>query len=1243
MGVLWLDEVDKDDVPLVGGKGANLGELLRVGIPVPEGFVVDANTFKQFIESTGLKNKIMEILNSIDVNNVNELEEASKKIRKMIEETPMPKEIEEEIKKAYRQLCEEVGEEVYVAVRSSATAEDLPSVAEDEFVLVKINGFVRLMSVKDVYEEFHKGSKVEIPAMKDGKVVWAEVKDVYKHNGYGKMLKIKTKSGREIVVSPNHSIILLDEKKLEPYVVPYAKDVVGKRVPVTAKIETNPILRELNLAEMFECYERDGRVTFKDDKRRKGLPKILKLDEDTMFFFGLFLADGTVDLKGRCVVVTSKHKELVESVMTFAKKLGLKASVDKRGNVRIYSIDLVEFMTRMFIERFDGVGKGKTCKTKRIPDFVFNVSESLIGNFLAGLFDGDGYVGDEISLTTTSKLMCVGIVKLLEMLGIAPYIREKNGYYTIYIPKAYLSKFAEKIPLRAKADRLREVVEKWKESKKFDFYEVFQPELEIDLPKVEKKVAFCPICGSKLSKTSKYKGRERYLCKSCRKTFYSDEVKFKVVDVDAVRDLKGRFKSGIVPHNAGKFSRNVGKRKLMEIASRYGLNLKFVNDELLWDVVEDVDEIEYSGVVYDFVIPEIENFACGLGGIITHNSASFAGQQETYLNVKGEDEVVDKVKKCWSSLYTPRAIFYRVQQGFRHEDVSIAVVVQKMVNSEKSGVMFTSHPITGEKIAIIEAVFGLGEAIVSGEVTPDHYEYDRIQRKLINVQIAYKKFMLTRQDGKTVRVELGEKGKERVLSDQEIEELVKLGEIIEEHYGHPQDVEWAIEKGKIYIVQSRPITTIKGKVETEEVEEGEILVKGLGASPGIGVGKVKIVLSSDEINKVEEGDVLVTTMTTPDMVPAMRKASAIVTDEGGLTCHAAIVSRELGIPAVVGTGNATKVLKEGMIVTVDGDKGLVYKGALKEKRKEEVKTVAIAPQIITATEVKVNLSIPDVAEKVAKETNADGVGLLRIEHMVLSLKKHPMKYIKDGEIDVYIDELYRGLKKVVKAFYPKPVWIRTLDAPTDEFRSMEGGENEPVESNPMLGYRGIRRDLKEEMHFRAEMRAIKKLIDEGYTNIGIMLPLVTRVEEVKRAKEIALEEGIPLDKIDFGIMVETPACALIIEDIIRECGITFISFGTNDLTQYTLAVDRNNENVAYLYSEKHPAVLKLIEHVINVCKKYGVKTSICGQAGSDPKFAEMLVKMGIDSISANPDAVQRVREAVARIEKKLILEKIRNL
>ncbi len=623
--------------------------------------------------------------------------------------------------------------------------------------------------------------------------------------------------------------------------------------------------------------------------------------------------------------------------------------------------------------------------------------------------------------------------------------------------------------------------------------------------------------------------------------------------------------------------------------------------------------------------------------------ASFAGQQETYLNVKGEDDVVNKVKECWSSLFTPRAIYYRVQKGFRHEDVSIAVVVQKMVNSEKSGVMFTSHPVTGEKKCIIEAIFGLGEAIVSGLVTPDTYVYDREKRELVEVKIGEKEFMITKQDGKTVKVKLDpEKAKERVLSDDEIERLVTLGELIEDHYGKPQDVEWAIEKGKIYIVQSRPVTTIRSKeAEEEEGEmEGKILLKGLGASPGIATGKVKVIFGEEEISKVEEGDILVTTMTTPDMVPAMKRAAAIVTDEGGMTCHAAIVSRELGVPAIVGTKTATKVLKDGMIVTVDGEKGIVYEGKV-EKKVEEKPVVSAAP-IITATEVKVNISIPDVAEKVAKETNADGVGLFRIEHMVLALEKHPMKFIRDGEMDRYVDLLYEEMKKVVKAFYPKPVWIRTLDAPTDEFRSMEGGEDEPIEANPMLGFRGIRRDLMEDEHFRAEMRAIKKLIDEGYTNVGIMLPLITSPSEIRRAKAIAIAEGLPLEKIEFGIMVETPAAAMIIEDLVKE-GIDFISLGTNDLTQYTLAVDRNNENVAYLYDETHPAVMKLIERTIKICKENGVKTSICGQAGSYPHVVEKLVEIGIDSVSANPDAVHKIREVVARVERKIILEKLRKL
>ncbi len=623
--------------------------------------------------------------------------------------------------------------------------------------------------------------------------------------------------------------------------------------------------------------------------------------------------------------------------------------------------------------------------------------------------------------------------------------------------------------------------------------------------------------------------------------------------------------------------------------------------------------------------------------------ASFAGQQETFLNVHGPDDVVENVRKCWSSLYTPRAIYYRVRHNFTHEDVSIAVVVQKMINSEKSGVMFTSHPVTGEKICIVEAVFGLGEAIVSGSVTPDSYTYDRNKKEMVESKVAKKNFMLVRQDGKTVEIKLDDKkANERVLSDEELREVFALGDVIEEHYGWPQDVEWAIENGKVYITQSRPVTTIKeGAEESEEgeLEEGEVLIKGLGAAPGVGVGNVKIVMEEKEVGKVKEGDILVTTMTSPDMVPAMQRASAIVTDEGGMTCHAAIVSRELGVPAIVGTSKGSKVLEDGATVTVDGDRGVVYSGKVKkEEKKEEAVTTAAAP-IITATEVKVNLSIPDAAEKAAA-TGADGVGLFRIEHMVLGLNKHPMKFIRDGEMEEYIDLLARETKKVAKAFYPKPIWVRSLDAPTDEFRGMVGGEDEPIEANPMMGFRGIRRDLKEEEHFRTELRAMKRLADEGFTNIGIMLPLVGHPSEVRRAKQILHEEGLDTETIDFGVMVETPAAALVIEEIIEE-GITFVSFGTNDLTQYTLAVDRNNENVAYLYAETHPAVMRLIERVILVCREKGVQTSICGQAGSYPKVVDKLVRLGIDSVSANSDAVKTIRETVAQVEKRIMLDESR--
>ena len=625
--------------------------------------------------------------------------------------------------------------------------------------------------------------------------------------------------------------------------------------------------------------------------------------------------------------------------------------------------------------------------------------------------------------------------------------------------------------------------------------------------------------------------------------------------------------------------------------------------------------------------------------------ASFAGQQDTFLHVSGDDEVIEYIRKCWASLFEARAIFYREENNFEHSKVYIAVVVQKMANADKAGVMFTVNPSTGEEIALIEGSWGLGEAVVSGDVTPDNYQVDKKDNEIINVTISDKKVMYTNDEaGTSVKVDVPDNlRKERVLSDEELIELTEMGKRVQAHYGEPMDTEWAFEKDMLFLLQARPITTL-GDVAADDdssADVGEVLVRGLGASPGMASGKVKIVLDIDELDKIEDGDIMVTTMTTPDMVPAMRRASGIVTDEGGVTCHASIISRELGIPCVVGTGDATKTLKENSGVTLDGKKGLVFDGI--SDTKEEAAPVATAvgeAPILTVTEVKANVSMPEAAERAAA-TGADGVGLLRTEHLMLTAGIHPGKFIADGREDELIDTIADNVMIVADAFYPKPVWYRTLDAPTDEFITLEGGENEPREHNPMLGWRGIRRELDQPEILKCEFKAIKKLHEKGYTNIGIMIPLSQSPAELVQAKALCSEVGLePHKDVDFGMMVEIPAAAIMIDEYI-DIGIDFVSLGTNDLTQYTLAVDRNNEFVAKHYSEEHPAVMKLIERTIKKCVAAGVKCSICGQAGSVPHIVEKLVGFGITSVSSNADAVAEVRKTVARAEQKIILDAAR--
>ncbi len=634
--------------------------------------------------------------------------------------------------------------------------------------------------------------------------------------------------------------------------------------------------------------------------------------------------------------------------------------------------------------------------------------------------------------------------------------------------------------------------------------------------------------------------------------------------------------------------------------------------------------------------------------------ASFAGQQETYLNVTGDD-LLNRVRDCWASLFTQRALYYRQEQGFEHDLVDIAVVVQEMVDADKSGVLFTSHPSTGAAAVTIEAAWGLGEAVVSGAVTPDNYVIDRATGDLTDESVATKKVMHVRdpETGETVERPVPEdRREERVLSDSELNELLALGEEIEDYYGEPQDVEWAIADDTVYLLQSRPITTIAegsqaggvadgGVADKIEADEADVLLSGLGASPGRVAGEVRIVDKLDQLDKVEEGDIIVADMTTPDMVPAMKRAVGIITDEGGMTSHAAIVSRELGVPAVVGAEHATERLRDGQLVTIDGDKGSIEAGAEAETDHDAVAEVRPQAPVkpMTATEVKVNVSIPDAAERAAA-TGADGVGLLRIEHMILSLGKTPERYIEDNGPEAYVDEIVQGVQGVADEFYPRPVRVRTLDAPTDEFRQLEGGEDEPAEHNPMLGYRGIRRSLDRPDVFAHELEAFRKLYEMGYDNVEIMFPLVNDADDVRKARDLLREAGIDTDARRWGVMIETPASALGVAAM-ADAGIDFASFGTNDLTQYTLAVDRNNGQVADRFDELHPAVLDLISETIATCREHDVATSICGQAGSKPEMVRHLVQEGVTSISANIDAVRDVQHEVKRVEQKLLLDSIR--
>lgn len=624
--------------------------------------------------------------------------------------------------------------------------------------------------------------------------------------------------------------------------------------------------------------------------------------------------------------------------------------------------------------------------------------------------------------------------------------------------------------------------------------------------------------------------------------------------------------------------------------------------------------------------------------------ASFAGQQETYLNVQGETHLLKKVKECWASLFTERAIYYRQQKGFDHFKVGLSAVIQRMVQSEKSGIAFSIDPVTNDKNKIvIEAIYGLGEYIVQGKVTPDHYEVDKNSFVILKKQMNYQNLKMVRHGIGNREVHLNKaEGSKVKLSDEEIIKTAILVKEIENHYFFPQDIEWAIEGDRVFIVQSRPITTVSNKISTAEgsidTKGMKLLVSGAPASPGVGTGKVKVIFSPAEIDKIQKGDILVAPQTNPDYVPAMKRAAAIVTDKGGRTSHAAIVSRELGIPAVVGTENATKVLKNEMMVSVVGSIGEVYEGVVHEEKHKEIPQIDLRSlhhdmTSRTMTKVYINLAESQLAENFSK-LDVDGVGLLRAEFMIADMGVHPKEYIRQGNQKQFITQLTRGLEKFVEPFAPRPVVYRATDFKSNEYRNLKGGHRyEPKEENPMIGYRGASRYIVDEDVFSLELQSIRNIWDKGYRNLHLMIPFIRAPHELIQIKEIISKFGLfEFPEFKLWIMVEVPSAAILLEEFCR-LGIDGVSIGTNDLTMMILGVDRDSEKVAHIYDERNPAVMQTLKHIVTTCKENGITCSICGQAASDyPELVTELVQLGITSVSVNPDVAEKTRQMIHTIE-----------
>jgi pyruvate,water dikinase len=658
--------------------------------------------------------------------------------------------------------------------------------------------------------------------------------------------------------------------------------------------------------------------------------------------------------------------------------------------------------------------------------------------------------------------------------------------------------------------------------------------------------------------------------------------------------------------------------------------------------------------------------------------ASFAGQQETFLNINTPESLLLSVKKCFASLFTDRAISYRQSRGFNHFKVALSVGIQKMVRSDKSssGIIFTIDTESGSKdLILINSIFGLGENVVSGRVNADEFMvFKPMLKKGINTILKHslgskKEKMLYSDDGKnTINIDttLSEQNSFSI-DDKDVIELAKQAMIIEEHYNCPMDIEWAKDanENKLYIVQARPetvqsklqLSTSINKYSIQVTKEDKVLTSGRAVGDKIGVGKINIINSTAEFSKFNDGDILVADTTNPDWEPIMKKASAVVTNRGSRTCHAAIVAREIGVPAVVGCNDATEILKNYDEVTVScsqGDEGYIYDGAVPYR----VETIDISNLEKTKIKLFMNVGNPAEAFNLAKMPN-DGVGLARMEFIINhSINAHPMalvdmnkeKTVKDEDKirsfmtphtntkEFFLEKLSEGIAMIAAAFYPRPVIIRTSDFKSSEYRNMLGGfKYEELEENPMIGFRGASRyyDDSYKEAFEWECEALKRVRDDmGLTNIKIMLPFVRTPQEGKKVIDIMNSKGLVQGKnsLEIYAMCEIPANVILAEEFLKI--FDGYSIGSNDLTQLTLGVDRESAKIAHIFDERDEAVKRMIKMAIDACKKANKYIGICGQAPSDyPEITRFLVQNNIDSISLNPDSLYKMHKVITELEK----------